>query len=72
MSRQKRARRTFWPTLPTRSSRPLDPELYAPRHKVENFFQRIKRFRRIALRCEKKLRSFMCFVFLVSTLDWLR
>ena len=32
---------------------PLDPDLYAERHKVENFFQRIKRFRRIALRCEK-------------------
>ena len=51
---------------------PLDPELYAERHKVENFFQRIKRFRRIALRCEKTLTSFMGFVFLVSALDWLR
>jgi transposase len=51
---------------------PLDPDLYAERHKVENFFQRIKRFRRIALRCEKTLTSFMGFVFLVSALDWLR
>jgi transposase len=51
---------------------PLDPDLYAERHKVENFFQRIKRFRRIALRCEKSLTSFMGFVFLVSALDWLR
>ncbi len=51
---------------------PLDPDLYAERHKVENFFQRIKRFRRIALRCEKTLASFMGFVFLVSALDWLR
>lgn len=51
---------------------PLDPDLYAERHKVENFFQRIKRFRRIALRCEKTLISFMGFVFLVSALDWLR
>ncbi|MEJ2477970.1 MAG: hypothetical protein P8Y40_10815, partial [Desulfobacterales bacterium] len=47
---------------------PLDPDLYAERHKVENFFQRIKRFRRIALRCEKTLSSFMGFVFLVSAL----
>jgi transposase len=51
---------------------PLDPDLYAERHKVENFFQRIKRFRRIALRCEKTLASYMGFVFLVSALDWLR
>lgn len=51
---------------------PLDPDLYAERHKVENFFQRIKRFRRIALRCEKTLTSFMGFVFLISALDWLR
>jgi len=51
---------------------PLDPDLYVERHKVENFFQRIKRFRRIALRCEKTLTSFMGFVFLISALDWLR
>ena len=51
---------------------PLDPELYAERHKIENFFQRIKRFRRIALRCKKTLSGFMGFVFLVSALDWLR
>lgn len=58
---------------PSRAIKPtLAPELYAERHKVENFFQRIKRFRRIALRCEKTLNSFMGFVFLVSTLDWLR
>ena len=51
---------------------PLDPDLYAERHKIENFFQRLKRFRRIALRCEKTLSGFMGFVFLVSALDWLR
>jgi transposase len=47
---------------------PLDPYLYAERHKVENFFQRIKRFRRIALRCEKTLTNYMGFVFLISAL----
>ena len=51
---------------------PLDPELYAERHKVENFFHQIKRFRRIAPRCEKALTSFMGFVFLISALYWLR
>lgn len=58
---------------PSRAIRPpLDPALYAERHKVENFFQRIKRFRRIALRCDKTLSSFMSFVYLVAALDWLR
>ena len=58
---------------PSRSTKPpLDPDLYAERHKVENFFQRIKRFRRIALRSEKTIPSFMGFVFLVSALDWIR
>jgi len=51
---------------------PLDPDLDAERHRVENFFQRIIRFRRIALRCETTLTGVMGFVFLVSTLDWLR
>jgi transposase len=51
---------------------PLDPELCAERHKVECVFQRIERFRRIALHCEKTRTSFMGFVFLVSALDWLR
>lgn len=45
---------------PSRAIKPfLDPDLYAKRHKVENFFQRIKRFCRIALRCEKTLAGFM-------------
>ena len=58
---------------PTRTVRPpLDFALYAERHKVENFFQRIKRFRRIALRCEKTLLNFMGFVYLISALDWLK
>lgn len=51
---------------------PLDPDLSAERHKVENFFQGIKRFRRIALRCDKTRTSFLGFVFLISALDWLR
>jgi transposase len=58
---------------PSRARRPpLDRVLYAERHKIENFFQRIKRFRRIALRCEKTVVGFMGFVYLVSALDWLR
>ncbi len=38
-------------------SRPLDRALYEERHLVECFFNQIKRFRRIALRCEKTCAS---------------
>lgn len=52
---------------------PLDPAaLYAERHKVKNFFQRIKHFRRIAQYYEKTIPSLMSSVFLVSALDWFR
>lgn len=40
----------------------IDWALYKKRHLVECFFNRIKRFRRIALRCEKTLSSFKAFV----------
>ena len=52
---------------------PLDPDLYAERHKVENFFQRIKNASAASPCAAKKtLTGFMGFVFLVSAIDWLR
>ena len=51
---------------------PFDPHLIAGRHKFENVFQRIERFRCIARRCEKTLTCFKGFVFLAAALDWLR
>jgi transposase len=44
---------------------------YRRRHRVENFFQRIKRFRRIGTRYEKTDLHFLSFVFLAAILDWL-
>jgi len=38
---------------------------------VENFFQRIKRFRRIGTRYDKTDFHFMNFVCLAAVLDWL-
>jgi hypothetical protein len=49
---------------------PPDPDLSAGRHKVETVFQRIRRFRRIGLRCGTALASVMGFVLIVSALDW--
>ncbi|MEG4641468.1 IS5 family transposase [Paracoccus sp. APAP_BH8] len=43
-------------------SRPLDRTLSGERHLVECFFNRLKRFRRIALRCEKTVASLKAFV----------
>lgn len=42
------------------------------RHRVENFFQRIKRFRRIGTRYEKLSLHFLAFVQLAAILDWLK
>jgi transposase len=43
---------------PTRTERPpIDWALYKERHLVECFFNRIKRFRRIALRCDPAMRE---------------
>lgn len=60
------------PSNPTRSSqRKIDKHLYQDRCLVEHFFQRLKRFRRIATRYEKKARNFLAFVHLASIAIWL-
>lgn len=45
---------------------------YRYRHKVENFFQRAKRYRRIGTRYEKRDFYFLSFVHLAAILDWLK
>ncbi len=57
---------------PTRKEdRPIDWLLYKERHLVECFFNRIKRFRRIALRCEKTVSSFKAFADLACAMVWI-
>lgn len=51
--------------------RTIDLHLYKERRLVECFFQRIKRFRRIAMRFEKLARNFLAFLHLASALVWL-
>ncbi len=53
------------------AKQPIDWALYKERHLVECFFNRIKRFRRIALRCEKTISSFRAFVSLACAMVWL-
>lgn len=62
--------------IPPRSGR-LKPAryhrgYYARRHRVENFFQRIKRPRRVGTRYEKLDITFFAFLCLAAVLDWVR
>jgi transposase len=64
------------PCIPPRAGR-LAPAKYHPghyrkRHRVENFFQRIKRRRRIGTRYEKLDVTFFAFLTLAAVLDWLK
>ncbi|MEM7641665.1 MAG: transposase [Pseudomonadota bacterium] len=54
-----------------RDDRPIDWALSRTRRLVECVFNRIKRFRRIALRCEKTASSFKAFVDLACAMAWL-
>lgn len=62
--------------IPPRANRidpfPWDLETYRQRHKVENYFQRIKEFRRVATRYDKTATSFLGFITLASITDWLK
>jgi transposase len=62
--------------IPSRSNskekREIDKHLYKERHLVENFFSKIKWFRRVASRFCKTSSSFQSFLMFVGTLIWLR
>jgi type I restriction enzyme R subunit len=45
---------------------------YRQRHKIENFFQRIKIYKRISTRYEKLALTFLNFVLLAAIFDWLK
>ena len=62
--------------IPPRSNRnhpaSYDVELYKQRHHVENFFEKLKRCRRIATRYDKTASSFMAFVLIACCVLKLR
>jgi transposase len=53
-------------SIPPRSNRttavPFSAKLYKRRHRIENFFQKIKRYRRVATRYDKLAETFLGFV----------
>jgi transposase len=46
--------------------RPLDRDLYKWRHLIENFFCKLKEFKRIAMRADKTDQSFSAMIYLAA------
>ena len=66
--RQTAATKGIKTCIPARANRittvPFSATLYRRRHRVENFFGRIKRYRRVATRYDKLAETFLGFVYL--------
>jgi len=59
------------PPNPTRKHpHPWDPQIYRSRNLVERMFCRLKDFRRIATRYDKRADNFLSAVMLAATLTW--
>lgn len=62
--------------IPPRSNRKTpreyDRHLYKERHLVENFFSKLKEYRKIATRYDKLADVFLSFVYFAAALIWLR
>jgi transposase len=50
----------------------FDRDTYRQRNKVERLFNRLKQFRRVATRYEKRAATYLAMVTLASILVWLR
>jgi len=59
------------PKANRKQPRSYDAELYKARHLIENFFARLKQFRAIATRYDKRAINFLAGVYLASTIIWL-
>ncbi len=64
------------PVIPSRSTATkkayCPKRIYRRRHKIENFFCRIKDWRRIATRYDKLARNFLAATALVAALYWIK
>lgn len=51
--------------------REYDKFLYQARHLIENFFAKLKQYRAIATRYDKKARNFLGAIYLAAAIVWL-
>lgn len=51
--------------------REYDLELYKARHLIENFFAKLKQYRAIATRYDKRARNFLGAIYLAASVVWL-
>jgi transposase len=68
-------RRAICPVIPYRSNATAKPKffpraLYKGRARIEQTIGKLKRFKRIALRCEKTAQNFAAFISLACTFIW--
>ena len=60
------------PSVPGRSRRrAYDRDLYKQRHLIENFFCKLKEFRAVATRYDKRAVNFLAGIYAASILIWL-
>lgn len=61
--------------IPSRSNavkpRAFDQHLYKRRHLIENFFARLKQYRAIATRYDKRAATFLSAIHLAASIIWL-
>jgi transposase len=51
--------------------REYDEEMYKARHLIENFFAKLKQFRGIATRYDKRAKTFLGAIYLAAAVIWL-
>jgi transposase len=59
------------PKASRKEPRPYDRELYKARHLIENFFAKLKQFRAIATRYDKRASHFLAAIHLAASIIWL-
>jgi len=59
------------PKANRRSPRPYDRDLYKARHLIENLFAKLKQFRAIATRYDKRATHFLAAIHLAAAAIWL-
>jgi transposase len=59
------------PKANRKNPRPYDKDLYKARHLIENFFAKLKQFRAIATRYDKRATHFLAAIHLASSVIWL-